>query len=79
MLSHAEVQKLGEQFVWVKIDPRDRSVPRAPFQHKSTEYVPEVVFLDVRNGREEVIQRLGDRSVSSVLNTMRLVLSEVDY
>ncbi len=74
MLSDGRIQKLAEKFVCVKVDPRDRGADRDALEHKSTNYVPEVVFLSPEG---EVIDRLEDRSVEGVAEVMEAVLGKV--
>ena len=76
MFSDARVRELARSFTCVKIDPRDQNVDRRPFTHKATRYVPEVVFLDVRQNREKVIDRLENRTVEGVIRAMKNVLSQ---
>ena len=71
MFSDSRIRELAEQFICVKVDPRDRNADRAAFEYKSTRYVPEVVFLSPDG---EVVGRLGDRSVGSVVATLETVL-----
>ena len=78
MLSNQTVQRYAQLFVCVHIDPRDPDADDAARKHKSTSYVPEVVFLDVSDG-EEVVDRLKDfRSVDEMLKLMTKTLARVD-
>lgn len=74
MLSDARIRKLAEGFVCVKVDPRDPGPGRAAFEHKSTRYVPEVVFLSPRG---ETLGRLDAATVDGVLESMRAALEKV--
>lgn len=76
MLSHPEIQERLDQFICVKIDPRDRNADQNAYRHKSTRYVPEVVFLDVRNG-ETVLGRLESRSTHGVVKELDTMLHTV--
>jgi len=73
VFSDAGVRKLAEGFVCVKIDPRTGEDQEA-YEHKSTRFVPEVVFLDPRG---EVVSRLNDRSVRGATAAMEKVLQSV--
>ncbi|MEM7263037.1 MAG: hypothetical protein AAF488_13680 [Planctomycetota bacterium] len=75
MLSDRRIQKLAQLFTCVAVDPRDRNVDRGTFRHKSTRYVPEVVFLDVRNGEEAVVTHVEDHSVEGVIQAMNKALN----
>ena len=74
MFSDSRILKLAEDFVCVKVDPRDRTEFEVASEYKSTRYVPEVVFLDHRG---EVVARLEDRSVEGAAATMEKVLQKV--
>ena len=74
MFSDNRIQKLAADFVCVKVDPRDRGVDQEAYEHKSTKYVPEVVFLDPKG---EVVGRLEDRSVEGAAQAMEKVLEAV--
>lgn len=76
MLSNSRIQKLAQLFTCVTVDPRERDVDRRTFEHKATRYVPEVVFVDVRRGQEEVLTRLEDRSVEGVIEAMNKALNK---
>lgn len=71
MLSNPKVQAKLAAFVTVKIDPRAPGVSRAPFRHKSTRYVPELVVIDARNGGETVLAKLKNTSVSGVTKALQ--------
>lgn len=45
MLSQDSIVELSEEFVCVKIDPRET---REGMEHKRSQYVPEIVLLDSR-------------------------------
>ena len=78
MLSNQTVQRYAQLFVCVHIDPRDPDADDTAYKHKSTGYVPEVVFLDVRDDSEKVVARLKNhRSVDEMLNLMKKALARV--
>ena len=70
MLSDTEIELLSEEFICVKVDPRERFDAK---QYKRTRYVPEIVFLD-RNRKP--LGMLEDRSVEGMREKMKSVLSE---
>ncbi len=78
MFSQEKIRRLATKFVTISIDPRDPDVEDEPFKHKSHNYVPEVVFLDVRDGQERVVARLEDRTLDGVTRIMVQVLTELE-
>jgi len=74
VFSDERIKKLSQEFICVKVDPRNPKGDRAAFEHKSTRYVPEVVFLSPDG---EVLDRLEDRSVDGAAETMEDVLKQV--
>ena len=73
MFSDETVKELAEEFVCVKVDPRET---RDAWAYKATRYVPEVVFID---SELDVVTRLdmNDRSVAGFTSLMRRVLAHV--
>ena len=71
MLSDDRIRKLSKEFICVKVDPRSPGEGKTAFEFKSTQYVPEVVFLapDL-----EVLGRLEGRSPDEVLAEMQAAL-----
>ena len=69
MFSDDGLQKLSERFVCVKIDPRDSM---DALDHKRTQYVPEVVFLD---SGKNFLGLLTDRSVEGMRRDMLQILA----
>ena len=71
MFSDSKVQELAKEFVCVNLDPRETQDAR---EFKSTQFIPEVVFLtkDLK-----VLTRLSDRTVPATVSLMQRVLKKV--
>ena len=76
MFSDPQIQRLTSRFVTISIDPRDPNVDREPFKHKATNYVPEIVCLDVRGNEERVVARMEERTVKGATRVLATVLGE---
>ncbi len=76
MFSDPQVQGLTSRFITVSFDPRDPKVDRKAFKHKATNYVPEIVCLDVRGNEERVVARMEERTVEGATRVLALVLGE---
>jgi hypothetical protein len=74
VFSNPKVLELAKDFVAYKADPQSATVDQDSFRHKSTQYVPEVVFLSPQG---EVVRRLEDESVEGTVAAMKAVLATV--
>ena len=70
VLSQAAVQEVAAEFVAVKIDPRETFDAR---DHKTTQYVPELVVLD---SRQNFIDSISARSTPEMVRALKEALTK---
>lgn len=72
MLSRPEVQALTEEFVCVKIDPRET---QEGMENKRSRYVPEIVLLDSRQNFITAVDRT-QYAPEAFMEVLRAALEE---